>query len=199
MKTLNFIIAAALLFLATQRHSLAGSAAWAANPTSGDWNTAANWRPQTVPDTSSDIATFATSSQAQVGISAIIAISGINFNQGADSFTITSEPGDPLTLSGSGIINSSGRLQTFLSETDGGLGGGFIFMNSASAGDMTSFGGSEGSTLIFYDSSSAGSAAFDLGGVTVASFMDFYDASTAADATITDTQGEISFFDDSTA
>src|SRR5438874_13124680 len=108
METLNLMIAAALLLLVAQRHSLAGSATWATNPISGDWNTAANWRPQTVPDTSSDIATFATSSQAQVGISAITAISGINFNQGADSFKITSEPGDPLTLSGSGIVNSSG-------------------------------------------------------------------------------------------
>jgi autotransporter-associated beta strand protein len=199
MKTLNLIIAAALLFLAAQRQSLAGSATWATNATSGDWNTAANWRPQTVPNTSSDIATFATSNQKQIGISAITAIAGINFNQGADTFTIISEPGDPLTLSGSGIINSSGKLQTFLSETDGGLGGGFIFENAATAGDMTSFGGAEGSTLIFYNLSSAGSAVFDLDGGTVPSHMDFWDASTAANATITDTKGEISFFDTSTA
>jgi hypothetical protein len=71
MKRLTFAIAAALLFLAAQRRSLAGSATWATNPTSGDWNTAANWRPQTVPDSSSDIATFATSNQTQVGVSAI--------------------------------------------------------------------------------------------------------------------------------
>jgi hypothetical protein len=49
MNTFNFLIAAALLFLAAQRPSLAGSATWDQNPTSGDWNAAANWTPQTVP------------------------------------------------------------------------------------------------------------------------------------------------------
>src|SRR5436305_10158800 len=88
---LRFIVAAALLFLAAQRHSLAGSATWDQNPTSGDWNTAANWTPQTVPDTPTDIATFATSNQTQIGISSFTGIGGINFNQGADSFTITAE------------------------------------------------------------------------------------------------------------
>src|SRR6266446_421250 len=86
VKTLNLIIAAALLLSAAQGHSFAGSATWASNPTNGDWNTAANWRPQTVPDTSSDIATFATSNQTQVGVSAITEISGINFNETAFYF-----------------------------------------------------------------------------------------------------------------
>jgi len=173
MKSLNFIIAAALLLLVAQRHSLAGSATWATNPISGDWNTAANWRPQTVPDTSSDIATFATSNQKQVGFSAITEIGGINFNLGADAFTITSQPGDPVTLSGSGIVNNSAKLQTFLCEIDGGLSGVFFFRNSATAGDMTTFGGSMGSFFDFFDTSSAGSAAFDLGGGTAPSHIDF--------------------------
>ena len=147
MKTLNCIIAAALLFLAAQRHSLAGSATWAINPTSGDWNTAANWTPQTVPNSSSDIATFALSNQKQVGISAITEVGGINFNQGADAFAISSPPGSPLKLSGSGIVNSSGKLQTFLCESDTFFTGGFLFYNSATAGDMTSFGGAEGEHL----------------------------------------------------
>jgi hypothetical protein len=89
MKTFNFVIAAALLFLTAQRHSLAGSATWASNPTNGGWNTAANWRPRTIPDTSSDVATCATSNQTQVGVSAITEIGGIIFNSGADAFTIS--------------------------------------------------------------------------------------------------------------
>ena len=198
MKTLNLIIAAALLLLAAQRQSLAGSATWATNPVSGDWNTTANWIPQTVPSTSSDVATFATSNQTQVGISAITEIGGINFNPGADAFTIISQPGDPVTLSGSGIVNQSGKLQTFLCEIDGGLSGVFFFRNSATAGDMTSFRGSEGSFFYFNDTSSAGSAAFDLGGGTIQSSIVFWDASTAADSTIT-AQGEVAFFDTSTA
>ena len=47
---LEFLVAAALLFVAAQRPSLAGSATWATNPTSGEWNTAANWVPNTVPN-----------------------------------------------------------------------------------------------------------------------------------------------------
>src|SRR5260221_13298105 len=108
-----FVIPAALLLLAAQRLSLAGSATWVTNPASGDWNTASNWTPQTVPNASSDIATFATSNQTQVGISAITALSGINFGEGADSFTITTET-YPVTLSGPGIANNSGNLQRFV-------------------------------------------------------------------------------------
>ena len=199
MKTLNLIIAAALLLLAAQRQSLAGSATWATNPINGDWNTAANWTPQTVPNSSSDTATFATSNQTQIATSAITEIAGINFNAGADAFTITAAQSDPVILAGSGIVNSSGKLQTFLCGFNNFATGGFIFMNSATAGDMTSFGGAEGSTFIFYNSSSAGSAAFEVGGGTVQSSIDFQDSSTAEDATITDTQGVVSFFDSSTA
>ncbi|PYL08093.1 MAG: hypothetical protein DME33_08255 [Verrucomicrobia bacterium] len=195
---MNFIIAAALLLLAAQRHSLAGSATWDQNPTSGDWNTAANWTPQTVPDTPSDIATFATSNQTQIGISAITGVGGINFNPGADAFTIISQPGGPFTLSGSGIVNNSGKLQTFVCESGDGSGS-FFFENSATAGAMTSFAGADESNFLFFGTSSAGSAAFDFGGATLQSFMDFHDSSTAADATITTTLGVVSFFDSSTA
>jgi hypothetical protein len=126
-------------------------------------------------------------------------VGGINFNPGADAFTIISQPGDPVTLSGSGIANNSRKLQTFLCEIVNGLNGAFFFRNSATAGDMTSFGGSMGSFFDFFDTSSAGSAAFDLGGGAVLSSIDFWDSSTAADATITDTQGAINFFGGSTA
>jgi hypothetical protein len=46
----------------------AGSAMWKANPTSGDWNTAANWTPTTVPNGVSDTATFATSNTTQLSL-----------------------------------------------------------------------------------------------------------------------------------
>ena len=47
---LGFLVSAALVLLAAQRPSLAGSATWATNATSGDWNTATNWVPNTVPE-----------------------------------------------------------------------------------------------------------------------------------------------------
>ena len=199
MTILTLIFAAALLLIAAPQRSLAGSASWAASPTNSNWNTATNWVPNTVPNSTTDIATFASSAQTQVGLSALTEIADIRFVLGADSFTISSSPGAPLKLSGSGIVNISGRLQTFACESDQFFTGAFLFYNSASAGDVTSFGGVGGGNFIFNDSSSAGSAAFDLGGGTVPSGIDFWDSSTAANATINDTQGEISFFDGSTA
>src|SRR5436190_24089226 len=44
----------------------AGSATWDLNPGSGDWNTAANWTPMTVPSGSADTATFALSNTTAV-------------------------------------------------------------------------------------------------------------------------------------
>jgi len=75
-------IAAALLFLATQRHSLAGSATWSTNPSTGDWNTAANWVPSTVPNGPSDIASFGTSNVTEVTIFPTVEVSSVNFNPG---------------------------------------------------------------------------------------------------------------------
>ena len=66
MSRFGFLTAASLLFLAAQQLSLAGSATWSSNPSSGDWNTAANWIPNTVPNGTSDIATFATSNVTDV-------------------------------------------------------------------------------------------------------------------------------------
>jgi hypothetical protein len=42
----------------------AGSATWKSEPTSSDWNTASNGTPETVPNGSSDVATFGTSTVA---------------------------------------------------------------------------------------------------------------------------------------
>src|SRR2546423_12504313 len=65
----------------------AGSATWNLNPTSNDWDTAANWTPATVPDDPSDIATFDVSNVT--AISAKYAdLSEIIFNPGASAFTI---------------------------------------------------------------------------------------------------------------
>src|SRR6266702_2696376 len=47
----------------------AGSATWATNPTSGDWNTAANWRPETVPNSETDVATFGQSNVTNIALS----------------------------------------------------------------------------------------------------------------------------------
>ena len=64
----------------------ADSATWNLNPTSGDWTTAANWTPATVPNGPSDTATFASSDVTDVSIRALVQLDGIVFDVGADAF-----------------------------------------------------------------------------------------------------------------
>lgn len=70
----------------------ANSATWSMNPTSGDWNTAANWMPPTVPNGPSDTATFVSSGVTDISISGSLQLDGIVFDVGAGAFTITNKP-----------------------------------------------------------------------------------------------------------
>jgi autotransporter-associated beta strand protein len=185
MSTFSFFTAAALLFLAAQRPSLAGSATWSTNPSSGDWNIAVNWVPNTVPNGPSDIATFGTSNVADLFInSTSVELDSIVFNSGATPYTISVEVSNIL-LTGTGVVNNSGLPQSFVTPITENNNGAVFFFNNATAGDMASFGG-EGGIFAFYGSSSAGSATFDVtsGGIFQA-HMDFWDFTTAADAIIT--------------
>ena len=67
----------------------AGSATWSMNPISGDWNTGANWTPETVPNGPSDIATFGFSTITNISTSDQTGIDSIVFNPGAKAYTIT--------------------------------------------------------------------------------------------------------------
>src|SRR6476659_6991603 len=100
----------ALVLLFSVQSSLAGSATWKANPTSGDWNTAANWTPATVPNGESDSASFAVSSKTAISLSAAVEANTIAFETSANSFTVTA-PSQILSLSGVGVINNSAVMQ----------------------------------------------------------------------------------------
>src|SRR5678816_3795380 len=90
----------------------AGSAQWNLNPASGDWNTAANWTPMTVPNGPADIATFALSNITDVSISEDTEVNGITFTSAATNpYSIMVSSGLTLTLSGTGITNNSGIAQ----------------------------------------------------------------------------------------
>jgi autotransporter-associated beta strand protein len=169
-----------LSFLSIQS-SFAGSATWKTSPATGDWNTASNWSPATVPNSSADTATFATSNKT--AISASNSVNGIVFNAGASAFTIAGAIG----FGGVGITNNSGITQNF--------SGSFGFGNSATAGSQTNF------TIIssagFSGSSSAGNGTFTLNGGTVSGFysgsrMQFIDTSTAGNGTFTNSGGAVS-------
>ena len=182
--------AAAVLFLAAQRPSLAGSATWSSNPISGDWNTAANWTPQTVPNATTDIATFGLSNVTDVtNADVIIMLDSLAFSPGAPQYTINAL--DNIELFGTGIVNNSDTMQSF-------IGLAFFFYNSANAGNMTSF-TSDGGLFVFEDSSSAGSATLNLASGISQGTLLFYQNSTAGNATINGSaDAEISFLDNST-
>jgi autotransporter-associated beta strand repeat len=157
------------------------SAQWDLDPISGDWNTAANWTPATVPNGPADTATFALSNTTDVSISADTEVNGIMFTPAATNpyfITIDFEP--TLTLNGTGITNNSGIEQRL--EVDGLL----QFSNSSTAGSASilNLGGTS-----FFNTSTAGSAnIFTLGVVS------FLDSSTAGSANIFTDEIGLTFF-----
>lgn len=197
-----------VLLLLTIQTSHAGSATWKASPATGDWGTATNWTPSTVPNGPIDTANFATSNRTAVSLSASTEVNGIVFNTGASAFTITVADFLTITVSGVGITNNSGITQNFV----GGNGSRLDFFNNATAGSGTIFtnnGGTfQGSTEFFgtstadngtfinnnggrtsfYDTSTAGNGVFTSNGGTNGTFVgeiDFFGASTAGNGTFT--------------
>ncbi len=187
----------------------AGSATWDLNPGSGDWNTAANWTPATVPNGLTDIATFGVSNVTNVSPSLKITLSGIEFVSGASAFTLTVISQRTFQFVGNGIQNDSGIVQNFFIGTEvTSKNGTLLFTGSATAGDMTTFTnfGSYG-YIGFQDESRAGTGTFiNLGGPG-SGVIEFYGSATGDHATFINngsdlsygTGGEINFYGDSTA
>jgi autotransporter-associated beta strand protein len=191
----------AVLFFVTGQPLFADSATWNLNPTSSDWNTAANWSPNTVPNGPTDVATFGVSNTTEVTLSATSTeVAEIVFNPGASTFNITvpGTIGVTLTISGTGVVNNSGVTEHFSIGPSTSLRSGLLqFENAATAGTNTTYtaygaadNGSAGSGAQFYGNSSAGSATFiaqgathglDVGG----GFFGFNDNSTAENANFT--------------
>jgi autotransporter-associated beta strand protein len=172
------------LLLSTASSSFAGSATWKASPATGDWFTATNWTPTTVPNGPADTATFASSNKRRPFIAFNAEVNGIVFNPGASAFTIMNAPGTSptLTISGAGITNNSGIVQNFAFELAGAQ---ILFLNSATAGSLTAF---TTTNMTFGGNSTAGNATFTNNGL-----MTFTNTSTADDATFTN--NVVIFFD----
>ena len=99
MKKLRKLLALTFIFTLSIQTLHGGSATWQLNPGSGDWNTANNWNPVTVPNAATDVATFAISNvNLAVSLSASTDVNGIVFTN--DTFTITATSTFTLTLSG---------------------------------------------------------------------------------------------------
>ena len=75
--------------MASGLDALAGSAAWNLNPTNANWNTALNWTPATVPNSSADTATFNLSNTTGVSLSANTEVNEVVFSAAATNpFTL---------------------------------------------------------------------------------------------------------------
>ena len=214
------IFALTISFL-TSAH--AGDATWDQTPTSGDWNTATNWTPATVPNGSADTATFGVSNTTDVSISANTTVNGITFTSAAmNPYTITASPGFTLTISGVGITNNSGVTQNFVTAGHGPANRGqIVFNNSATAGSITTFtnngstfAGTFGGLTEFFNSSTAGNSTITNNSAPVGAplgasggLTEFFNSSTAGNSTIINNGGIIRgpaeggtlFFDSSTA
>ena len=77
------------LVLMAATGALAGSATWNLNPTNGDWNTAANWTPETVPNRETDVATFGQSNVTDIAVFQTV-LGSLIFGPEADSLHIRS-------------------------------------------------------------------------------------------------------------
>jgi autotransporter-associated beta strand protein len=112
-----------------------------------------------------------------------VEVSNIVFEPGADPYSISVEVANIL-VTGTGIINNSDSIQTFVTPVTENNDGSIFFFNNATMGEMTSF-IAEGGFFIFDDSSSAGSASFDISNAGIfPAEVGFNDTSTAAEATI---------------
>jgi autotransporter-associated beta strand protein len=159
----------ALVFLLGIQISHAGSATWNLNPANGNWNTAGDWTPATVPNGASDIASFDVSNTTSISVSANVVVNEIVFSSTASAYTITTPASShSLTISGTGITNNSGQPQNLTVPPASTL----IFKNTATVGPLTTVnnqsaasGGPVGLTN-FLDASNAGTGTFVTNGTT---------------------------------
>jgi autotransporter-associated beta strand protein len=207
MKKLTPVVVSCGLTLLLSTIAKAGSATWDLNPGSGDWNTAVNWTPMTVPNGSADAATFDVSNTTNVSISANTEVNGIAFAAAAPVYTITASPSSTLTVSGIGITNNSATAQHFLTNTDeAGNFGQIFFSNTAVADGAFSnsaaiVGNPTGGSTQFFNSSSAGSASFsnhagaDPAGGGSGGSTQFFNSSTAGNGSFVNAGGDGSLSD----
>lgn len=100
----------------------ADSATWRMNPMSGDWNTAANWTPNTVPNGPDDIATFGLSGRHSVLVSTNIEVSATY------TCTFKANPNTARTdmVIANGVTINSGAMIALIGHTMGTLTQGMV-------------------------------------------------------------------------
>ncbi len=194
------LLFAVVVFLATALCAHAGSATWKETPIDGSWNNSRNWTPRTIPNSASDVATFAASSLTDIAVGAPTEVASIVFPAGASAYSISDVPTIGLTMSGVGVQNNSGLTQHFIAAPgDFGVGS-FVFTNGATAGSLTlftlqggTFSGQGGGLIQFFGNASAEEGTFSVEGAGDleggAGNVIFYDSTSAANANFSLTAG----------
>jgi autotransporter-associated beta strand protein len=153
------LFAALSLFVATSTPVLAVNAVWLLSPGSGIWNVGTNWSMSSAPVNPGDTATFNTSIQTSLTLSAPATVESTTFNPGASAFTINTS-GNVLTILGVGIVNNSGQTQRLINSGAARFGftpvGSTEFHNTSSAGNATIT--NRGGSTFFSGNSDGGTA-----------------------------------------
>jgi autotransporter-associated beta strand protein len=204
-----FLASTALVLPLAGAH--AQNATWQAVPTVAgpvaatfDFNANANWVPATVP---TGTATFAATTGPSLSFSALSTTLGtFQFNAGAPAYTFNFDINGPqarsLTFTGAGIVNNSANAPTFTSPGFASFAT-VTFQNASTAANSNFI--LRDNTLIFQNTSSAGTAIVTMPDSMHPGIVEFHNTSTAANANITVTnstgsgEGTVTFFDASTA
>jgi uncharacterized protein with beta-barrel porin domain len=161
--------------------ALAQDATWLAAPGSGDFNTAANWTPVSVP---TGTASFGASNTTTLSFSTDTSVGGFAFLPSAPTYSFVVLGSKTVTFTGAGIIGGN----PFISINPGSNT--INFDNASAAGGSTII---NSGTLNFNDTATAASA-----NITNRVFLNFNNSSTAGNATI-DSQAFVTFNNSSTA
>ena len=145
-RTLARLLSTATLLLAFYSPAHAQNATWLLNPpsASGNFNTAANWIPATVP---TGTAFFGTSNVTALTFSANTSVGGWTFNAGASAYTFANN--QSLVFLGAGIVINGGSASIINS-------GDLHFLGTSTAGSATI---TSNNDLNFLGTSTAGNAA----------------------------------------
>ena len=154
----------------------AGDATWVGG-TSGDFNTATNWNPNSAVPTGT--ATFGASGTTGLSFSASTPIGGWTFAPGASAYTFTNN--QALVFTGAGIVISGGSA-----SITNDIFGTIQFTNSSTAGSASITNNSTNAPLSFTGTSTAASANITTNS---GAQLVFSGSSTAGSATITTNSG----------
>lgn len=146
----------------------AQDATWQSAPASGDFKSAANWTPATVP---LGTATFGSSATTAISLSApATSLGGFSFAAGAPTYSFTIKSGQTLGLTGNGVVGASANAPVFnlAGPSDNSSTATFLNFSGASTAANATINALQNSAVQFSGTSTAGQATIAVNGTTSA-------------------------------